>query len=155
MPKFTTPPTPLAKAIREYRTRINYTQEDLAKELGCSKQTVGNYENGLSQPAAKQLQDLATLFGISLAKLVGEDVASEMEYEHLPSARKVEHYYFEIVAHNEDGKLRMLTSALLGLSDEEWNRLWRGLGSVLDEERRDTVMLALGIMENNQNSVPS
>ena len=41
---------PFEKRLKEARIRLNMTQEDLAKAVGCSKGAIGNYESGVSSP---------------------------------------------------------------------------------------------------------
>lgn len=43
----------VAMTLKQIRELKGYTQEEAAKEIGVSKDTLGNYERGKSYPVAK------------------------------------------------------------------------------------------------------
>ncbi|MGN1103777.1 MAG: InlB B-repeat-containing protein [Candidatus Coproplasma sp.] len=53
-------------ALRKLRRHFNMTQKELADKLNVASQTVSKWENGINQIDIIYLQDLSTLFGISV-----------------------------------------------------------------------------------------
>lgn len=60
--------------IKKLRLFKGMRQEDLAKTIGCSMQTVVQWEAGRMRPTVDKLILLCDLFGISLDKLVREKI---------------------------------------------------------------------------------
>lgn len=52
--------------LKELRSKINYTQKDVAKYLGISQPAYANYENESRQADYDTLDKLATLFNVSI-----------------------------------------------------------------------------------------
>lgn len=69
----------IGKKIRDLRTLHHISQENLAENIGVSRQTVTNYENMSSQPDLETLRKLALLFNVSSDYLLG------IENENIPS----------------------------------------------------------------------
>jgi len=63
----------LEKRIKDRRRTLNLSQEYVADQLGVSRQAVSKWETGQSKPTAANLAELAVLFEVSLAELVGAD----------------------------------------------------------------------------------
>ena len=63
-------PKSLAQAIKENRQRCNLTQEQVADQLGVSRQAVSKWENGTAEPSTANLLTLAELFGLSVDELL-------------------------------------------------------------------------------------
>ena len=64
---------PLGEALKQRRTEKGLTQEQLAEQLGVSRQAVSKWEKGLSEPSTANLLALAKLYGVSVdALLQGE-----------------------------------------------------------------------------------
>ncbi len=63
------------KALRESR---NLSQYVLAKHLGISQSTVGNWESGIRQPKTDVLERIAEYFHVSVDYLLGREEAAEM-----------------------------------------------------------------------------
>lgn len=51
------------------RVNKKMTQEEVAKALGVSKSTVVAWENDKRYPNAKQMSDMANLYGISIENI--------------------------------------------------------------------------------------
>lgn len=60
----------LSENIKNKRRELKLSQEYIADQLGVSRQAVSKWETGQSEPTARNLTELATLFGISLSELV-------------------------------------------------------------------------------------
>lgn len=65
----------LSKQIKKYRTREQFSQEELAEKLYVSRQTISNWENERSYPDIHNLLLMSVLFNVSLDDLVKGDVA--------------------------------------------------------------------------------
>ena len=63
--------------LASYRKMKNLTQQQLGDQLNISSQAVSKWENDLSEPDIATLRKLATLYGVSIGDLLGDDVASE------------------------------------------------------------------------------
>lgn len=57
--------------IKELRLKAGLTQEQLAKKIGLSKQSVSFYELGKRNPKIEKWQKLADFFGVSAPYLQG------------------------------------------------------------------------------------
>lgn len=62
----------LGEIIRIYRKREGFTQEQLAKMIGVSAVTLGNYENGKSAPDVYKVQMLHKILRIPEGVIFGE-----------------------------------------------------------------------------------
>lgn len=62
------------KALKDLRKAAGLTLEDIAREVGATRQTVSKWELGLCWPSAAVMPRLATLLSCSLEDLyAGED----------------------------------------------------------------------------------
>jgi len=57
------------------RNQKQLTQEELAAKLGIKRASIGSYEEGRAKPPYKTLQKITDLFGISIDRLLKEDLA--------------------------------------------------------------------------------
>lgn len=64
----------LSKQIKKYRTREQFSQEELAEKLYVSRQTISNWENERSYPDIHNLLLMSVLFNVSLDDLVKGDI---------------------------------------------------------------------------------
>ena len=60
-----------AKRLRALRKEKGFTQQDVADRLRVNKQTISGYERGIRKPDFEKLDELADLFDVSVAYLVG------------------------------------------------------------------------------------
>ena len=60
----------LGQSIAARRKELKLSQEYIAEQLGVSRQAVSKWENGQSEPTAKNLVELARLFGMTVSELV-------------------------------------------------------------------------------------
>lgn len=63
----------LGKMLRERRMALGMTQDDLAARLFITRQTVSNYERGLSEPDLDMLRRLAEALETDTAALLGTE----------------------------------------------------------------------------------
>ena len=62
-----------AQKLRQMREKAGLTQGDLADKLDISRPAVSSWESGKIRPRLNKLQQLADLFGTTVADLMGED----------------------------------------------------------------------------------
>lgn len=63
--------THLAARLRELRARRGFTQDHVAKRLGCHESAVSRWESGSRFPTGEDLVSLADLFEVSTDDLLG------------------------------------------------------------------------------------
>lgn len=66
----------LGKRLRERRTALKMTQDELASRLFVTRQTISNYERGLSEPDLDTLRRLADALETNTAVLLGTETAT-------------------------------------------------------------------------------
>jgi len=64
----------LGKQIKQYRTNIALSQEELAEKIYVSRQTISNWENDKNYPDINSLLMISEVFGISLDNLIKGDI---------------------------------------------------------------------------------
>lgn len=67
----------IANRLAELRKQKGFSQEDLANELGVSRQAVSKWETASASPDTDNLIALSKLYGVSLDELVGNPVIKE------------------------------------------------------------------------------
>ena len=67
----------LAQNIKHLRHQKSWTQGDLGDRLNIKRSRIGAYEEGRAEPKILDLQMIATLFGVSLDALVGQDLSEQ------------------------------------------------------------------------------
>lgn len=60
----------LGHRIASRRRQLHLSQEYVAEQLGVSRQAVSKWETGQTEPTAKNLTELARLFGMTVSELV-------------------------------------------------------------------------------------
>ena len=68
--------TDLGKRLRERRIALKMTQDELAAQLHVTRQTVSNYERGLSEPDLDMLRRLAEALETDPSVLLGSETAN-------------------------------------------------------------------------------
>lgn len=81
----------LKKRLTALRTERGLSQEELAREVEVTRQTVSKWERGLIAPSTVNLIALGRLYGVSLDELVnGEPPAGEHEEKEAEKPEEVE-----------------------------------------------------------------
>ena len=62
----------IGENVRTVRRRLNLSQEELAASVGCTRQTVINWETGKARPSRYGIARLAKSLGVSTDELVKE-----------------------------------------------------------------------------------
>lgn len=68
----------LGMTIQSLREERQMTQNELAKLIGVSTSTIGNYEAGLRRPKYEILEALADVFNVPLGLLIGDEQAGRI-----------------------------------------------------------------------------
>lgn len=69
----------LSENIRETRKKIGLSQEELAEEIGVSRQTISNWEKGINSPPTACLKKMSQRLGVSVLELLGEEPEEQAE----------------------------------------------------------------------------
>lgn len=64
----------IGKRIKSYRVFLNFSQDDLAKKIFVSRQTISNWETDKTYPDIQSLIALSILFEVSLDELIKADL---------------------------------------------------------------------------------
>lgn len=64
----------ISNKIQQLRKKNNISQEELSSKIGVTRQTISNWETGISAPDIKQAKDLAKVFNVTLDELVGNTI---------------------------------------------------------------------------------
>lgn len=68
----------IGERIRQRRTEVGLTQEQLGAALGCSYQQVQKFESGANRIAAAQLHALAARLGVPVGWFFAEDAGTAL-----------------------------------------------------------------------------
>lgn len=87
------------------RKQKGYSQEDLAYQLGVSRQSISKWESGVSVPELERIIELSDLFGISIDELVRDErhASTTMNHEELKKAIRSAYDYEYISKWNIKG----------------------------------------------------
>lgn len=55
--------------LRAARTNANLTQNEAAKKIGVSRDTISNWENGITSPSVEKFRQIEKIYGISYDEL--------------------------------------------------------------------------------------
>ena len=78
----------LGKQLKDARAKAGLSQEELAKRIGVSRQTISNWENCRSYPDIGSLIKLSDLYGLSLDAILKEDRGIPEHFEDLSKKRR-------------------------------------------------------------------
>lgn len=69
--------------IKSLREEFNYTQQDLAQKLDCSKSVIGLYESETRKPSMEVLIKLSEIFNCSIDYILGKsDIRNPEEFKY-------------------------------------------------------------------------
>ena len=86
----------LGKQIYELRKKANLSQEQLAEQVGVSRQTISKWELGETAPDIKQAQILSQVFNVSLDELTGNDTKGVI-YEKVSNTERLAGLIIKII----------------------------------------------------------
>ena len=76
----------VADRIKYLRESKNYTQADLAKQLGITRSSVNAWEMGISVPSTQYIVELAAIFKVSTDYLLGVNETTTVNVSGLTDA---------------------------------------------------------------------
>lgn len=71
----------LADKIMNLRKKCGWSQEELADQLGISRQSVSKWESGMSIPDLEKIVKMSALFGVSTDYLLKDEIEEELPSE--------------------------------------------------------------------------
>lgn len=95
--------------LKEQRNRLNMSAEALAQIMGTTRVTVMRWENDTSEPDDDTKMKLASVLGVSISYLMGEDVSqsTSMETElQTEAAEDLDQIMKDLAAENPDIVIR-------------------------------------------------
>ncbi len=109
----------IGNQIRERRTKMGLSQEELARRIYVSRQTVSNWETDRTYPDIQSLLLLSVLFDTTIDEIVKGDIEMMKESVERADVKRIKRFGAVMVA----GLVLMFPFALLGV------HLW-GVGGV-------------------------
>ncbi len=105
----------ISKYLRLLRKSNNYTQDDLAKELGISRQAVSKWETGTAIPDLEVLLKISKLYGITINDILEPKIQPQKitDFEQISTISEKE--LKEVL---EQFDTNLLVTALMGASPE-------------------------------------
>ena len=80
----------LAENIRYLRTKLGYSQDYLAEQLGYkSYTTIQKWESGVSEPPIKKFKELANILNVDINDLANRDLTAEMRVSNVLKQKSV------------------------------------------------------------------
>lgn len=147
----------IGQKLKEKRTALGLSQEELGKAVGVSRQTVSSWENDRSYPDIGSILKLSDLYGASLDELLKEDPVMRKHIEDTAGlSRKYWHLLFDIailllpigslIAHWGASWVG-LTLRLIGIAmlPPLWIARWKFFGMSKDAMQKCLIGLALSI----------
>lgn len=64
----------IAKNIYNLRKKTNLSQESLAEKIGVTRQTISNWESGISTPDLKQSKELSKYLNVTIDELADNEI---------------------------------------------------------------------------------
>lgn len=81
----------IGKQIKKYRKEMNLSQDELAKKIFVSRQTISNWENNKNYPDIKSLLLLSSFYDVSLDILIKGDIDEMKEKIKTEDINKFKH----------------------------------------------------------------
>ena len=78
----------LGQKLKEARNKAGLKQEELAQQIGVSRQTVSNWENNRFYPDIASVMKLSDLYGLTLDELLKEDRKVQEHFEQKAAKKK-------------------------------------------------------------------
>ena len=143
----------ISKYLRLLRKSNNYTQDDLAKELGISRQAVSKWETGTAIPDLEVLLKISKLYGITINDILEPKIQPQKitDFEQISTISEKE--LKEVLGQFDTNSL---VTALMGASPET-NSFCERLFPDIDFEmtRKNIGRIRIETVEDMQNQIIS
>ncbi len=80
----------IAFIIANLRKEHKWSQSDLTKKSGVSREMISKYERGLAIPSVDAAKKIADAFGVSLDYLVGDGVSASFDKETVQRIQEIQ-----------------------------------------------------------------
>lgn len=127
-----------AETLKALRKDKNLTQENLANFLGVSFQAVSKWERNESYPDITMLPSIASLFGVSVDKLLGIDL--------IERDRKIEEYINEYVRLWNEGRIDKVKALMKQATEEfpgDYALLVRYFNALISADDEDEYLIGI------------
>lgn len=99
----------LGKKLKELRSAMGYTQNQIAKQLNVDRSTYSNYERAVTEPDIKTLITLKRVFGVDANELLsdGDKITKVAESKGIPMytlTRQEQDFIIRLRLLNDDQK---------------------------------------------------
>ena len=78
----------VSQNLKYLRKRSGITQEQMAQKIGIKRSLLGAYEEGRADPRLNNLIRISEIFGITVDKLISEDLTKNPPLEAIPTGKK-------------------------------------------------------------------
>lgn len=109
----------IGQKLKEKRTALGLSQEQLAEQLGITRQTIANWEKGKTYPDIASVLKLSDLYCVSLDELLKEDAVMR---KHVEESAALPRKYWNMLF-----ELAILLNPF-GMLVAYWGAQWLGLG---------------------------
>ncbi len=107
----------ISKYLQFLRKSNNYTQDDLAKELGISRQAISKWETGMTIPDLEVLLKISKLYGIT----INDILEPKIQYQRITDFEQISTISEkELKEALEQFDTNSLVTALMGASPETY-----------------------------------
>ena len=141
----------ISKYLQFLRKSNNYTQDDLAKELGISRQAVSKWETGTTVPDLDVLLKISKLYDITINDILEPKIQPQRitDFEQISTISEKE--LKEVLGQFDTNSL---VTALMGASPET-NRFCERLFPDIDFEmaRKNIGSIRIEVVEDIQNQI--
>ena len=141
----------ISKYLQFLRKSHNYTQDDLSKELGLSRQAVSKWETGITIPDLEVLLRISKLYGITINDILEPKIQQQRitDFEQISTISEKE--LKEVL---EQFDTNLLVTALMGASPET-NSFCERLFPDIDFEvtRKNIGRIRIETVEDLQNQI--
>ena len=104
--------------FKRLRTERNITQDELARALGVSRSTIGNYEQGIREPDFDMLEKIADYFNVNMSILL--DNQTEVEEYLRQKNEKLYEFIQRFMRLDASDKARIDERVRILLEDEKY-----------------------------------
>ncbi len=77
----------VSQNLKYLRKRSGITQEQMAQKIGIKRSLLGAYEEGRADPRLNNLLKISEIFGITVDKLISEDLTNNPPLEAIPTGK--------------------------------------------------------------------
>lgn len=77
------------KKLRELRKLEGWTQEEVAKKLGITKQTYSHYENETRRPSLEMIRQLAAIYNVNIDDIFADEVKKVENMVNIPIVGRI------------------------------------------------------------------